>query len=61
MRNTPNYNPVVAIEQVACEISEMYPAAASTLLTAATAITILLEKSQRDEQDRLALQLHWES
>ena len=52
----PVYNPVATIERIAHEISEFYPSASVGLLTAATAIEVLLE---RDNRDRLALAAHW--
>lgn len=53
------YNPVATIERIAAQISEFFPEAAVGLLTAATAIEVMLEKPHRDEQDRLALSAHW--
>jgi hypothetical protein len=57
--NVQIYNPIQTIERIAAEISEFYPCASVGLLTAATAIEVLLEKPSRDEQDRLALANHW--
>lgn len=53
------YNPVATIERIAAQISEFFPEAAVGLLTAATAIEVLLERPKRDEHDRLALSKHW--
>lgn len=55
----PVYNPVAAIERIAAEINEFFPCASVGLLTAATAIEVLLEQSHKDEADRLALAAHW--
>lgn len=59
--NLPEYNPIAAIERIAAEIAEFYPCAADGLLTAATAIQVLLEKPKGDEAARKALADHWGS
>jgi hypothetical protein len=57
----PIYDPIATIERLAAEISDFYPSAAVGLLTAATALEVLLERAKRDDVDRLALAQHWES
>ena len=55
------YNPVATVERIAAKINDVFPDEAVGLLTAATAIEVLLEKPRRDEQDRLAIAAHWGS
>jgi hypothetical protein len=55
----PIYNPIAAIERIAADISDCFPSAAVGLLTAASAIEVLLDQRRKDEADHKRLTDHW--